>query len=32
MIIRQNWEAGLVEVKGLFNPFFNARMKGGAKD
>ena len=32
VIIRQNGEAGLVEGKGLFNPFFNARMKGGAKD
>lgn len=32
MIIRQDWEAGLVEIKGFFNPFFNACMKGGAKD
>lgn len=32
VIIRQNREAVLVEVKGLFNPFFNAGVKGGAKD
>ena len=32
VIIRQNREAVLVEVKGLFNPFFNASVKGGAKD
>ena len=28
VIIRQDREAGSVEVKGLFNPFFNARVKG----
>ena len=32
VIIRQNREAVLVEVKGLFNPFFNAGVKGGAKN
>ena len=32
VIIRQNREAVLVEIKGLFNPFFNAGVKGGAKD
>ena len=32
MIIRQNREAVLVEFKGLFNPFFNAGVKGRSKD
>ena len=32
MIIRQNREAVLVEVKGLFHPFFNARVKGRSKN
>ena len=32
VIIRQNREAVLVEFKGLFNPFFNAGVKGRSKD